>query len=112
MSGKLKLGTKFTLLLLLVFLGGIVLSGVTLSSAMQRKVEEEVTNTAEILTHTINSLTEYTSNNISPLLRERASWVVSVKLEKLKSLSIPIPVPNWASNVASSSMTCPARGYS
>lgn len=69
--GKLKLGTKFTLLLMLVFLSGIVLSGVTLSSAMQRKAEDEVTAKAEILTHTMNSVREYTSNNVVPLLKDR-----------------------------------------
>ena len=71
MISRLKLGTKFTLLLVLVFLGGIVLSGVTLSGAMQRKVEDEVTTTAEILTQTINSVRNYTSNNIIPLLAEQ-----------------------------------------
>jgi signal transduction histidine kinase/DNA-binding response OmpR family regulator len=71
MLEKLKLGSKFTLLLTLVFVGGIVLSGVTLSSAMQRKAEEEVSNTAKILTQTMNSVRTYTSNNIRPLLKER-----------------------------------------
>ena len=71
MIEKLKLGSKFTLLLTLVFLGGIVLSGVTLSSAMQHKAEEEVTNTAQILTQTMNSVRTYTSNNINPLLKQR-----------------------------------------
>jgi signal transduction histidine kinase len=71
MIEKLKLGSKFTLLLTLVFLGGILLSGVTLSSAMQRKAEEEVTNTAQILTQTMNSVRTYTSNNINPLLKQR-----------------------------------------
>ncbi len=71
MIEKLKLGSKFTLLLTLVFLGGIVLSGVTLSRAMQHKAEEEVTNTARILTQTMNSVRSYTSNNINPLLKQR-----------------------------------------
>ncbi|HEY9729773.1 MAG TPA: DUF3365 domain-containing protein, partial [Chroococcales cyanobacterium] len=71
MLERLKLGSKFTLLLTLVFLGGIILSGVTLSSAMQRKAEEEVTNTAKILTQTMNSVRNYTSNNIQPLLKQR-----------------------------------------
>jgi signal transduction histidine kinase/CheY-like chemotaxis protein len=71
MLERLKLGSKFTLLLTLVFLGGIILSGVTLSSAMQRKAEEEVTNTAKILTQTMNSVRSYTSNNIQPLLKQR-----------------------------------------
>ncbi|MEH2279640.1 MAG: response regulator [Nostoc sp.] len=68
---KLKLGTKFTLLLVLVFFGGIVLSSVTLSSAMQRQAEDEVTNTSQILTQMINSVRNYTNQNISPLLQER-----------------------------------------
>lgn len=71
MIGKLKLGTKFTLLLALVFLGGIVLSGVTLSSAMQRKAEDEVMAKAEILTQTMNSVRDYTSNNVAPLLKDQ-----------------------------------------
>jgi signal transduction histidine kinase/CheY-like chemotaxis protein len=71
MIQKLKLGNKFTLLLTLVFLGGIVLSGVTLSSAMQRKAEDEVMSTAQILTQVMNSVRSYTSNNIQPLLKER-----------------------------------------
>lgn len=71
MIRKLKLGTKFTLLLTLVFLGGIVLSGVTLSAAMQRKAEDEVMTKAEILTQTMNSVRDYTSNNIAPLLNDR-----------------------------------------
>lgn len=71
MVGKLKLGAKFTLLLTLVFLGGIVLSGVMLSNTMQRKAEDEVMAKAEILTQTINSIREYTSNNVVPLLKDR-----------------------------------------
>lgn len=71
MLGKLKLGTKFTLLLTLVFLGGIIISGITLSSAMQRKAEDEITTKAEILTQTMNSVRTYTSDNIRPLLADQ-----------------------------------------
>jgi len=71
MIQKLKLGNKFTLLLTLVFLGGIVLSGVTLSSAMQRKAEDEVMSKAQILTQVMNSVRSYTSDNIRPLLQQR-----------------------------------------
>jgi signal transduction histidine kinase/CheY-like chemotaxis protein len=71
MLGKLKLGTKFTLILTLVFLGGIIISGVTLSTAMQRKAEDEITTKAEILTQTMNSVRTYTSEKIRPLLAEQ-----------------------------------------
>ncbi len=71
MLGKLKLGTKFTLLLTLVFVGGIIISGVTLSSAMQRKAEDEITTKAEILTETMNSVRAYTNEQVRPLLADK-----------------------------------------
>lgn len=71
MIRKLRLGTKFTLLLTLIFLGGIVLSGVTLSNAMQRKAEDEIANTAQILIQTMNSVREYTSKNVGPLIQDK-----------------------------------------
>lgn len=68
---RLKLGTKFNALLLLIFLVGTLISGISLSAAMQNRAEEEVTARAEILTQTMNSVRNYTSNNINPLLSER-----------------------------------------
>lgn len=70
MLKKLKLGTQFTLLLVLIFLGGILLSGITLSGAMQRKAEDEVTMKAEILTQTMNAVRTYTSEQVAPLLQD------------------------------------------
>lgn len=69
MLRKLKLGQKFTFFLTLVFLAGILLSGVLLSRAMQQKAESEVIAQAEILTQTMNSVREYTSKNVRPLLQ-------------------------------------------
>jgi signal transduction histidine kinase/DNA-binding response OmpR family regulator len=71
MYRKLKLGTQFTLLLTLIFMGGIILSGITLSGAMQQKAEDEITTKAEILTQAINSVRSYTSEHIVPLLQNQ-----------------------------------------
>lgn len=71
MIRKLKLGTKFTLLLTVVFLGGILLSGLVLANAMQQKAEDEITTKAEVLAQTMNSVRNYTSNRIQPLLQDR-----------------------------------------
>ncbi len=68
MSARLNIGTRFTVLLLVVFVGGIVISGFTLSAAMQRKAEDEISARAEILTQTMNAVRAYTSNNVKPLL--------------------------------------------
>jgi HAMP domain-containing protein len=71
MFRELKLGTQFTLLLTLIFLGGIILSGITLSGAMQRKAEDEITTKAEILTQIMTAVRTYTSDRIAPLLRHQ-----------------------------------------
>jgi signal transduction histidine kinase/DNA-binding response OmpR family regulator len=71
MFKKLRLGTQFTLLLTLIFLGGIILSGITLSEAMQRKAEDEIITKAEILTQTMNAVRSYTSEHITPLLQDQ-----------------------------------------
>ncbi|MEM8828081.1 MAG: DUF3365 domain-containing protein [Cyanobacteria bacterium P01_G01_bin.19] len=71
MINKLGLGTKFNALLLLFFIVGTVISGFALSAAMQSSAESEVAARAEILTQTMNSVRNYTSNNIKPLLADR-----------------------------------------
>ena len=68
---RLKLGAKFNALLLLILIIGILVSGVALSAAMQNRAEKEVAARAEILTQAMNSVRNYTSNNIQPLLSER-----------------------------------------
>jgi|GEM_PF-968203 len=68
---RLKLGTKFNTLLLLIFIIGSVSAGIALSAAMQSRAEAEVAAKAEILTQTMNSVRNYTSNNIKPLLADR-----------------------------------------
>ncbi|MEO0406472.1 MAG: response regulator [Cyanobacteria bacterium P01_A01_bin.135] len=71
MTRTLKLGPRFTILLTIVFIAGTLLSGLVLWSAMQRKAEDEVTTKAEILTQTMNSVRNYTSDNVRPLLQDR-----------------------------------------
>lgn len=71
MFRKLTLGTQFSLLLTLIFVGGIILSGITLSSAMQSKAEDEIATKAEILTQTMNAVRSYTSDRVAPLLQEQ-----------------------------------------
>lgn len=64
----LKLGTKFNLLLLLVFVVGISLSGVVLASVLQQRAQAEVSSKALLLMETVNSVRNYTQNRVQPLL--------------------------------------------
>ena len=71
MLKNLKLRQKFTSALLLILIAGIVLSGVTLSAALRKNAEEEITTTALLLMETMNSVREYTSSQVKPELADR-----------------------------------------
>jgi len=76
---RLNLGAKFTLLLALVFLTGMVASWFALSEALQSKAEREVVSKAQILLKTMNSVRQYTSENVNvhlrPLLAQRKEFI-------------------------------------
>ncbi|UKP00192.1 c-type heme family protein [Nostoc sp. UHCC 0870] len=68
MLNNLKIGTKFNLLLILVFIASICVSGAILSSVLQRRAQNEVSSQALLLMKTMNSVRTYTQNRINPLL--------------------------------------------
>lgn len=68
---NLQLGQKFTLLLVLVFLGGIVVSSVALSSVLNRSAQAQLTTNALMLMETMNSVRSYTTNQVNPELSDR-----------------------------------------
>jgi len=71
MLKKLKLASKFTLILMLVFIGGIFISGAALSKALEHRAEKEVTSQALLLIQAMNSVRNYTSEHVNPLLVSR-----------------------------------------
>jgi HAMP domain-containing protein len=64
----LALAQKLTILLLLIFFGGIVFSGVALSNILNYKAQAEITAKASLLVQTLNSVRSYTSKEVTPLL--------------------------------------------
>lgn len=67
----LGLARKFSLLLLLVFLGGILVSGLALSSILSRNAQNEITSKALMMMETMNSVRHYTSTQVNPELKDR-----------------------------------------
>lgn len=67
---RLSLSAKFTLILLLVFLLGTIVGGVTLYQAANQRAEDEVTLVGETLLKTMNSVRSYTSGHVRPLLAD------------------------------------------
>lgn len=68
---NLKLGKKFTILLLLVFAWGVIFSGIALATVLDRNAENEVASKALVLMETINSVRDYTNAQVMPELTER-----------------------------------------
>lgn len=68
---NLQLGQKFTLLLLLVFLGGIIASSMALSSVLNQNAQVQLTTKALMLMETMNSVRDYTTNQVNPELADR-----------------------------------------
>lgn len=68
---NLQLGQKFTLLLLLVFLGGIIASSIALSSVLNKSAQAQLTTNALMLMETMNSVRDYTTNQVNPELITR-----------------------------------------
>ncbi|ARV63052.1 histidine kinase [Nostocales cyanobacterium HT-58-2] len=72
MLRRLKLASQFTLLLSLIFIGGIVLSGFGLSKALEQKAQAEISYRGQMVMQMVNSVISYTSDRITPLLSTTA----------------------------------------
>lgn len=68
---NLKLGKKLTILLLLVFIGGIVGTGAGLATILNRNTQNEITSKALILMGIMNSVRDYTNTQVRPELADK-----------------------------------------
>ncbi|WP_421656951.1 c-type heme family protein [Leptothermofonsia sp. ETS-13] len=71
MLKNLKLNQKFTILLLAVFLGAVILSGIAFSALLNHNAEREVTAKANLLLQTMLSVRQYTLTQVNPELAPR-----------------------------------------
>ena len=67
MFGHMKLGPRFTFILSIVFVAGILASGFVLWEALQNRAEAEVTAKGQMLIDMMNAVRAYTSTEVSPL---------------------------------------------
>jgi HAMP domain-containing protein len=72
MFKNLKLGTRFSLILAVVFAGGLVLSGAVLSAVLESRAQQEVADRATVLMQVMHSVRSYTNTHITPLLTAQA----------------------------------------
>ncbi|KST62928.1 Tll0287-like domain-containing protein [Mastigocoleus testarum] len=68
---KTTLSKSFTLLMLLIFVVGISLSGITLARVLNSKAQHEVASTANVVMDILSSARDYTNNELASQLQER-----------------------------------------
>ena len=84
MFRRSKLGTRFIVLLLLVFVIGSLAAGLILSSAVERTAERMVEMQGLTLLQTMNAVRSYTSKHVGPLLGDEQA-----KSDKFIPESVP-----------------------
>ena len=67
----MKIGTKVNIILIMLFIGGALISGIALSNVLQTKAENEVSSKAQILMQMATSVREYTNQRVQPLLEPK-----------------------------------------
>ena len=64
----MKIGTKVNLILIVVFISGILISGIALSKVLEQKAQNEISSNAADLMHLVNSVRKYTNSQVQPIL--------------------------------------------
>ncbi len=63
-----RLSQKLTVIICLIFVVGMIISGIFITFMVNQKAQQEVSTKATILMETMNSVRDYTSKNIAPKL--------------------------------------------
>jgi methyl-accepting chemotaxis protein len=82
---NLKLGQQISILMLLVFIGGIIFSGTSLFLILKQRAEIEITSQALMLMNAMQSVRNYTDNQVHPQLTEQ-----------LEKEFLPQSIPSYA----------------
>ena len=84
----MKIGTKVNIILTIVFIGGILISGIALSSVLHQKAENEVTSKALDMMQFANSIRQYTNDRVQPLLLPKVETQEQFIPESIPSFSL------------------------
>ncbi|MBW4671405.1 MAG: DUF3365 domain-containing protein [Cyanomargarita calcarea GSE-NOS-MK-12-04C] len=84
----MKIGTKVNIILMIVFIGGILISGTVFSSVLEQKAQNEVKDKGLILIQIANSVRQYTNDRVQPLLLPKVETQDQFIPESIPSYSV------------------------
>jgi HAMP domain-containing protein len=79
MFKNLKLGTKLNILLVIIFLGVVLISGLTLSRILEKSAQDKIASQGLLLMETMNSVRYYTDTQVTPKLNpllDQEPWFI------------------------------------
>src|SRR5687768_12527495 len=86
---RYSLGTKFNILLAIVFVVGMALTWGVVSWIARRQAQQEVASKAEILLHAMNGVRQYTNDDVNKHLKG---------LQESRNTFLPETVPSYSAN--------------
>ena len=93
-----KIASQFTLLLSMIFIIGIALGGFALSQALENKALAEMSARGEMAVYIANSVRNYTSNDIAPLINQLANPQTEFIPETIPSIAAKRVFEGFKSN--------------
>lgn len=84
----MKIGTKVNLILLIVFVFGILISGIALSNALETKAKNEISSKALVLMEINNSIRNYTNDRVQPWLLPKLNTAENFIPESIPTFSV------------------------
>ncbi|MCY6493878.1 Tll0287-like domain-containing protein [Leptolyngbya sp. GGD] len=84
---RLKLASQFTVLLSLIFIIGIGLGGFALSQALEHQAKTEISDRAQLVMHLMGSVSSYTNDQVTPLLRTQLDAQTALVPQSIPSVA-------------------------
>jgi methyl-accepting chemotaxis protein len=100
MLTRYKLGTQFTLILVLVFIVGMAISYAILSRALEQRAEEEISARGQTLIDVMSAVRKYTSTQVNPLLAPMLTTQTDFVKESVPAFSARQVFGNLRQNAA------------
>lgn len=98
MISNLKIGTKFSLALFFIFMGGMLISGFILNRTLEQRAEDEVATRGVLMLDAMTSVRSYTSQHINPLVRDELATEEQFISESVPAFSAREVFENFRGN--------------
>lgn len=84
----MKIASKVNLILIIVFISGILISGIAFQNVLEKKAENDIDSKALVLMQVANSVRQYTNDRVQPLLLPKLDTQEQFIAEAIPTFSV------------------------